>query len=427
MQYLNAVSFAKKRIRNLAIFVVKKFIYKQHQILLHMYAIITKEIVNEALQIGNTKIHNAIISLMYTSSLDKDTIANLKVRDLINACSAYFNEDDKQTIEVLLGKDTSDMYPCWVLDSDGKHCVTFNTPVTSNYLFDYLKENIRYYDMGSNDFLFKIKHKGGVDFDKIDGEYISKFFNKKSTPLKELKSIPPNLKFTPIEFNKSFKMICDENLDVDDKSELIDLFMGNATDDNRYYQQYPDDRTSILEYYKKLLPYIELDNVVLAQQPVTQKPIPPQETTPSKEYDTEIIITVSKYYDNHVKDSSHTYEKYIYLTNYVHDVVVNGMELGVYRNISGINLDILFERAKIGWVFKQYSKPIHIEFCGKFDEDTINEILSILYDVGINQIVPIDSKEFIKCLDMIINPYFEYVDSITISSLELEQAVLCYI
>ena len=79
MQYLNAVSFAKKRIRNLAIFVVKKFIYKQHQILLHMYATITKEIVNEALQIGNTKIHNAIISLMYTSSLDIDAIINLIV------------------------------------------------------------------------------------------------------------------------------------------------------------------------------------------------------------------------------------------------------------------------------------------------------------------------------------------------------------
>lgn len=392
-----------------------------------MYATITKEIVNEALQIGNTKIHNAIISLMYTSSLDKDTIANLKIEDLIKACSAYFNEDEDQNIGVLLAKDTSDMYPCWVSESDDNHRVTFNTPVASYYLFDYLKENAKYYDLDSIDPIFKIKHRGSEDFDGIDGNYINKFFNKKSKPLNELKLIPSNLKFTPNTFNKSFKKICEECFDIDDKSELIDLFMGYATDDNKYYKQYLDDSTSILTYYKTLLPYIELDNVMSVQQPITQNQIIPQEPTLSKEYDNETIQAISKYYNTNVKDSTHTYEKYLYLTDYVHDCIENAKNLGIHQDISKTNFDQLFKRAEFAWALKQYHDDVSRDIDKQFCKDDLFDAALILDELDIKDIVPIFTDLFVECLDEVIASNFQYADSITIHESEYNQAFSCYL
>lgn len=426
MQYLNAVSFAKKRIRNLAIFVVKKFIYKQHQILLHMYATITKEIVNEALQIGNTKIHNAIISLMYTSSLDIDAIINLKVGDLVKAYNSYFNEDEDQNIDVLLGKDTSDMYPCWVLDSGDKHRVTFNTPGASYYLFGYLKENAKYYDLDFRDFLFKTKPKGSDEYEGIKRAYITNLFNKKSNPLKELIITPDNFKFTTITFNKSFERICETYLNVDDKSELIDLFMGNATDDNVYYKQYLENPTSILEYYKKLLPYIELDNFMSSQQQVIKNPIP-QEPVSSKKYDDEIISVVSNYYNKRLKDSTYTREKYLFLTDYVYDLIVNAKNLGISQDISKINFDQLFKRAEFNWALKQYPDNVSRDIDREHCEDDLFDAASILDELDIKDIVPIFPDLFVECLDEIINSDFQYTDTITIHESEYSQAFSCYL
>lgn len=391
-----------------------------------MYAMITKEIVNEALQMGNTKIHNAIISLMYTSSLDKDIIVNLKIEDLIKACGACFNEDEDQTIDVLLSKDTYDMYPCWVLDSGDKHRVTFNTPVASYYLFDYLKENTKYYDLDSMDFIFKIKHKGNNSYDGINERYISNLFNKKATPLKELKITPSNFKFTPRMFIESFKKICEECLDIDDKSELINLFIGNATDDNNYYKQYLDNPTSILTYYKELLPDIELSNVMSVQKQVISKPIVPAESIPSKKYDDKIISAVSNYYNNHIKDSSITHERYMFLTDYVYDIVVTSMNLGILNDISKINFDELFKRAAFAWALKQYPDDVSRDIDKQFCKNDLFDAASILNELDIKDI-PIFPDLFVECLDEIIASDFQYADSITIHESEYCQAFSCYL
>ena len=392
-----------------------------------MYAIITKEIVNEALQIGNTKIHNAIISLMYTSSLDIDAIINLKVGDLLKAYNSYFNEDEDQNIDVLLGKDTSDMYPCWVLDSGDKHRVTFNTPGASYYLFGYLKENAKYYDLDFRDFLFKTKPKGSDEYEGIKRAYITNLFNKKSNPLKELIITPDNFKFTTITFNKSFERICETYLNVDDKSELIDLFMGNATDDNVYYKQYLENPTSILEYYKKLLPYIELDSLMSVQQPITQNQIIPQEPTISKEYNNETIQTISKYYNSNVKDSTHTYEKYIYLTDYVYDCIENAKNLGIHQDISKTNFDQLFKRAEFAWALKQYPDDVSRDIDKQFCKDDLFDAALILEELDIKDIVPIFIDLFAECLDEVIAPVFQYANSITIHESEYNQAFSCYL
>lgn len=106
----------------------------------------SNEIVNNALENSSSNIHNAIISLIFTTGLDKDTIRNIKINDLVKAAEMYFKDGESHTIEVLINKKDNDMCLCWTFENESKHQVIFSTPSTSKYIIRYLKQNEKYYD-----------------------------------------------------------------------------------------------------------------------------------------------------------------------------------------------------------------------------------------------------------------------------------------
>ena len=62
------------------------------------------DIVNSALEMNSDAIHNAIISLMFTTGLDKRNIRNITINELLKAAAMCFKEDESHNIEILTNK-----------------------------------------------------------------------------------------------------------------------------------------------------------------------------------------------------------------------------------------------------------------------------------------------------------------------------------
>ena len=91
----------------------------------------------------------AIISFFATTGLRSSDVRNLTIGDLIKACDIYFEEDEEKTIDTLLAKNPEGIMPCWeIMPSktmkNSQLCVTFNTPESSTYLWQYLNERVEY-------------------------------------------------------------------------------------------------------------------------------------------------------------------------------------------------------------------------------------------------------------------------------------------
>ena len=211
---------------------------------------------------GNTPLHKSLISLIYSSGFDNDTIRELRVNDLIIACNHYFDDKSSKTLDELLKMDPDKIFPCWVFEKNKKVRVVFNSSEATKYLFSYLKDKKLYSSISNTDFLFttyyKDKDKNGSP-KQLDKDFISKVFSRKNKKLNEMTDQIRSFNANNLIF--SFKKICEEHLELDeaDKNELIDLFMGKATNDNKYYKMHKKDKNSILNYYKQVLPYLEIN------------------------------------------------------------------------------------------------------------------------------------------------------------------------
>ena len=109
------------------------------------------DIVNSALEMNSDAIHNAIISLMFTTGLDKRNIRNITINELLKAAAMCFKEDESHNIEILTNKNDDDMVLCWTFENDSKHQVIFSSPNTTRYIIKYLKHNGKYYDFDDFD------------------------------------------------------------------------------------------------------------------------------------------------------------------------------------------------------------------------------------------------------------------------------------
>ena len=91
----------------------------------------------------------AIISFSVTTGLRTSDVRKLTIADLIKACDIYFDENEEKTIEVLLSMNYEEIIPCWEImpkktDKKSQLCVTFNTPESNKYIWQYLEERIQY-------------------------------------------------------------------------------------------------------------------------------------------------------------------------------------------------------------------------------------------------------------------------------------------
>ena len=100
--------------------------------------------VQKAMTMAKSPRDKGIISLAATSGLRVSDIVSLRIIDLIDSCGIYFEDDEDKTLKNLLKKNPDNIIPCWDLiprktEESGNLTMTFNTPETTNHLFDYLK------------------------------------------------------------------------------------------------------------------------------------------------------------------------------------------------------------------------------------------------------------------------------------------------
>lgn len=75
----------------------------------------------------------------------------------MSSCSEFVA--DGESLDDLLNKNPFDIIPCWRISKNLNVGVTFNTPETTKYLFDYLKDRKKYVNLTEESYLFKIYKK----------------------------------------------------------------------------------------------------------------------------------------------------------------------------------------------------------------------------------------------------------------------------
>jgi len=148
-----------------------------------MKQILSNEIIFDVLIGSSNLLHKSIISFLFTTGLKHDMIRNLKIKDLLSSCSKYM--DGGESIDDLLDKNPFDIVPCWRISNESNVGITFNTPETTKYLFDYLKDRIKYVNLTEESYLFKNYNKNSSSIDKepLEKNYITKELARKKHKL----------------------------------------------------------------------------------------------------------------------------------------------------------------------------------------------------------------------------------------------------
>ena len=351
----------------------------------------SNEIVNNALENSSSNIHNAIISLIFTTGLDKDTIRNIKINDLVKAAEMYFKDGESHTIEVLINKKDNDMCLCWTFENESKHQVIFSTPSTSKYIIRYLKQNEKYYDFNDFDELFRTKDQITNEYSQLKDNYISSMFNNKKESLKDYKDVPNSLKFTPGSFQLHFKKVCNEHLDLDDseKKELMDLFTGEASDDNKFYKKFKKDKQSILKYYEQLLPYLEVDYFGKTEY-INTPPI-------KKGYSDLDIRNIVKNYFFEIStknNQSPDYENIFKWTEIAFVIAKQDNEQNIFKETEEY-FDTLYKRTYLRVFFEDKCININIILKTEFDyQDAAVKIGDILDEYGFFEVFDVNINRF---------------------------------
>lgn len=381
-----------------------------------MGEIAAKDIVNLALEKSNTDIHNAIISLIFTTGLNKEVVRNLTINDLIQAAGMSFEEGEPHTIDKLIHKDGKDLFLCWTFEKESKYQVIFSTPATSQYMIKYLKYNSRFYDLDNFDDLFKIKSGKNASFDQIRDNYISDVFNKKKKSLLEYKDVESSLTFSPLSFQKHFNNVCNEYLELDsasDKKELIDLFVGEANEDNKFYEQFEKDMGPILNYYKQLLPYLEVKYFDVTKY-IDNPPI-------KEGYSDSDIWTIVKnyFYKLSIKHNScPDYDNILKWTNIAFDIAKQDNTQSIFEETDEY-FDKLYKKTYLRVFFEDID--INIVLREEFDYvDAAVEVGDILGEHGFFEKFGVDISEFKSIfMDIIECSYCSKIDTnIVISAIE---------
>lgn len=381
-----------------------------------MGEIAPNEIVNNALENGSSDIHNAIISLIFTTGLDKDNVRNIKINDLVKAAAMCFKEDESHNIEILTNNDDG-MFLCWTFENDSKHQVIFSSPNTTRYIIKYLKHNGKYYDFDDFDELFRTKDQERNEYAQLKENYISSMFNNKKEALKDYKDIPHGLKFTPGSFQLHFKEVCDEHLDLDDseKKELIDLFIGEAGSDNKFYKEFKKDKKSILKYYERLLPYLEV-NYFDVNKHIN---VPPNK----KGYSDSDIRNIVKNYFLEISTKNNQFPDYDNIFKWAEIAFViakQDNEQSIFKETEEY-FDTLYKKTYLRVFFKDNDIDINIILKTEFDyQDAAVEIGDMLDEYGFFEKFDVDISKFkSKFIEMLeFCPYSRIDTEIVIQYIE---------
>lgn len=236
--------------------------------------------VNNAITLCKSPRDSAIIAFAVSTGLRISDIVSRKLKDLIDACEIYFEENEEKTLDNLLNKNPDNIVPCWELiaqktedDESPNLTVTFNTPEASRYIWFYLKDRFNRskkkdenYVVDVNEPLFKSQRGGHLNVISVENHFRS--LNARLGGEKDRNGI--YIKFRLHNLRKLFKTTCRRNIssinvhsDKTFEGDVINLFAGHTSPNNplgNVYEAVEDDShdSHIRKVYQGLIPYLSI-------------------------------------------------------------------------------------------------------------------------------------------------------------------------
>ena len=234
--------------------------------------------VQKAMTLAKSPRDKTIIAFAATTGFRVSDILNFKLKDLIEACSIYFKDNEEKTLINLLNKNPDNIIPNWIKIGQKTEkyktiTITFNTPETTNFLFDYLKYRFKLNDKSTKDNEIDIEEplfisqRGGF-LNPVSIEQHFSEINKKMGGKKDRNGIYG--KFRIHNLRALFQTTCRRNLpnvyiqsNKTFKGDIVNLFTGHNTKDNPLnyaYESIPEDshESYIRKAYEALIPYLSI-------------------------------------------------------------------------------------------------------------------------------------------------------------------------
>ena len=223
----------------------------------------------------------AIISFFATTGLRSSDVRNLKIKDLIKACDIYFDDDEEKTIDNLLNKNPEDIMPCWEIkpsktSKKSQLCVTFNTPESSTYLWQYLNERKQYnIKKGRNEILELNEPLFATSTNKeLKSTAIEKLFQRINKQLGDKKDKNGKYsRFRSHSLRKLFSTTCRRNLtqvvinsDKTSEVDIVSIFTGHVPpneSNSKVYEAIESDSfdSYLRKIYLALSPYLSIKEI----------------------------------------------------------------------------------------------------------------------------------------------------------------------
>lgn len=236
--------------------------------------------VNNALNLCKSPRDSAIIAFAVSTGLRISDILNLKLKNIVESCSIYFDETEEKSLVNLLKKNPDNIVPCWeVVAQKTSHddvpnlTITFNTPEASRYIWFYLKDRFNRekkkdssYTIDLDEPLFKSQRGGHLSPISVETHFRN--LNARLGGEKDKNGV--FIKFRLHNLRKLFKTTCRRNISSihvqSDKTydgDVISLFTGHTTPNNPLgyvYEAVEDDShdSHIRKVYQALIPYLSI-------------------------------------------------------------------------------------------------------------------------------------------------------------------------
>ena len=222
----------------------------------------------------------AIISFFATTGLRSSDVRRLKIEDLIKACDIYFEDGEEKTIDNLLNKNPEDIMPCWEIMpvktiKNSQLCVTFNTPESSTYLWQYLHERVEFNirkgrkPLEPNDPLFATSTNN-----ELKSTAIEQLFQRINTQLGgKMDKNGKYRRFRSHSLRKLFTTTCRRNLtqvvvnsDKTSEVDIVSIFTGHVLpneSNSRVYEAIESDShdSYLRKTYLALSPYLSIKEI----------------------------------------------------------------------------------------------------------------------------------------------------------------------
>ena len=237
--------------------------------------------VEKALSFCKSIRDKAIVSFFATTGLRSSDVRSLTIGDLVEACGIYFENGEEKTIENLLSKNPEEIYPCWDIipkktSKKSQLCVTFNTPETSTYIWQYLNNRIQYnIRKGRNE---KLEHDYPLFATSTNKELkstaIEQLFQRLNKQLGDkMDKNGKYRRFRSHSLRKLFSTTCRRNItqvvvnsDKTSEIDIISIFTGhvppNESNSKVYESVESDSHESYLrKVYIALSPYLSIKEI----------------------------------------------------------------------------------------------------------------------------------------------------------------------